>query len=66
MVEGVLTPGTKVKYWGNAAGGKYYGTVFTVDWANDCGCKHQTYSITNAEGKNFSQALGDNLTVVDE
>lgn len=65
-MSNVLPAGTRVKYWGNASQGAYYGTEFVVQWANECGCKHQTYSIINSEGKEFSQALGDNLTVVEE
>jgi hypothetical protein len=64
-MEELIQPGTRVIYWGNAAGGKYYGTEFTVDWANECGCKHQTYSITNSEGKNLSQALATSIRVVE-
>lgn len=58
-------PGTVVKYWGNAANGKYYGTEFTVQWANECGCKHQTYSIINSNGNQLSQAMHESLTVVE-
>lgn len=58
--------GQRVKYWGNAVGGKYYGTEFTVQWANECGCKHQTYSIINAIGKQLSQALEDSLTAIED
>jgi len=65
MSTDLLPAGTRVKYWGNAAGGKYYGTEFTVEYANVCGCRHQTYSIINDEGKQLSQALGDSLTVVE-
>lgn len=53
-------------YWGNAANNKYYGTEFTVEWANECGCKHQTYAIINADGKQLSQALGDSLRVIED
>lgn len=63
MSDSVIPAGTLVKYWGQAAGGKYYGTLFTVQWANVCGCKHQTYSIINADGNVLSQALGDFLRV---
>lgn len=61
----LIPAGTRVKYWGQAVGGKYYGTEFTVQWANECGCKHQTYSIINDEGKQLSQALGEFLRVVE-
>lgn len=64
-MEELIPPGTRVTYWGNAANNKYYGTEFTVDWANECGCKHQTYSITNDTGNNLSQALGTSLRVVE-
>lgn len=65
MADPVIPAGTRVLYWGQAAGGKYYGTEFVVQWANECGCKHQTYSIVNAEGKVLSQALGDSLRVIE-
>ncbi len=58
-------PGQRVTYWGQVAGGKYYGTEFTIQWANECGCKHQTYSIINDEGNVLSKALGDFLRVVE-
>lgn len=60
-----LEPGTRVKYWGNAAKGRYYGQEFTVQWANVCNCKHQTYSIVNDQGNEVSQALHTSLTVVE-
>lgn len=61
---GDFQPGDRVTYWGNAVGGKYYGTVFTIQWKNDCGCRHVTYSIINDDGKILSQALSDSLRVV--
>lgn len=62
----LFPPGTLVTYWGNAANGKYYGQQFTIMWANECGCRHQTYSIRQVEGESvLSQALADSLRVVE-
>lgn len=58
--------GQRVKYWGQAGGGKYYGTEFIIQWVNVCGCAHQTYAIANTDGYQLSQALEAGLTLVED
>lgn len=64
-INQLIPAGTRVIYWGTAANGKYYGTEFEVQWANQCGCKHQTYSIINSDGKVLGKALAESLRIVE-
>lgn len=63
--EPIVPAGTLVTYWGNAANNKYYGKTMLVMWANECGCKHQTYALQCIEtGGQLSQAMRESFRVM--
>jgi hypothetical protein len=64
--EPLVPAGTRVKYWGNAVGNKYYGTEMTVLWANECGCAHQTYALQTHGGAQLSKVLRASFSIVGE
>lgn len=64
--EALVPPGTRVVYWGTAASGKYYGQEMTVLWANECGCKHQTYALQADNGGQLSQAMRESFKIAGE
>lgn len=67
VAEPLYAAGTRVKYWGQAGGGKYYGKEMTVLWPNVCGCKHQTYAVqvTEPDVRVLEQVLETSITPVE-
>lgn len=66
----LVPPNTQVVYWGQARLGALYGREMIVLWANQCGCKHQTYALEyideSGQAKLLEQVLETSFRVVED